>query len=72
MPLTYARKTVRDIYVTVYRGWVKQITKFTKSTYLSFVACRRTVPPSSQRKVSARFPVDASILEPAEQRSIVA
>jgi hypothetical protein len=53
MPLTYARKTVRDIYVTVYRERVKKITKFTKSTYPSFVAYRCTVPFSQRKSVSA-------------------
>src|SRR6516225_601489 len=43
----------RDICVTVYREWVKKITKFTKSTYRSFVACRLTVPSSQRKSVSA-------------------
>src|SRR6516165_10147800 len=37
-----AENCQRDICVTVYREWVKKITKFTKSTYRSFVACRLT------------------------------
>src|SRR6516162_4612539 len=47
-----AENCQRYICVTVYRGRVKKITKFTKSTYRSFVACRRTVPSSQRKSVS--------------------
>src|SRR5262249_43926730 len=41
-----AENCQRDICVTVYREWVKKITKFTKSTYRRFVACcAATTPP---------------------------
>src|SRR6516225_8622806 len=48
-----AENCQRYICVTVYRGRVKKITKFTKSTYRSFVACRRTLPSSQRKTVSA-------------------
>src|SRR6516164_6869421 len=48
-----AENCQRDICVTVHREWVKNITKFTKSTYRSFVACRRTLPSSQRKSVSA-------------------
>src|SRR6516165_8169179 len=49
-----AENCQRDICVTVYREWVKNITKFTKSTYRRFVACRHTCHPHNA-KVSARL-----------------
>src|SRR5262245_19207612 len=48
-----AENCQRHICVTVYRGRAKNITKFTKSTYRSFVACRRTLPSSQRKTVSA-------------------
>src|SRR6516162_8042791 len=48
-----AENCQRYICVTVYRGRAKNITKFTKSTYRSFVACRRTLPSSQRKSVSA-------------------
>src|SRR5262249_27859745 len=48
-----AENCQRDICVTVYRGWVKKITKFTKSTYPSFVAYRCTALFSQRKSVSA-------------------
>src|SRR6516225_910234 len=48
-----AENCQRDICVTVYRGRAKNITKFTKSTYPSFVAYRCTVPFSQRKSVSA-------------------
>ena len=50
-----AENCQRYMCVTVYRGRVKKIIKFTKSTYRGFVACRRTrVPPPSERKKCQR------------------
>src|SRR5215831_7507161 len=48
-----AENCQRYICVTVYRGRAKNITKFTKSTYRSFVACRRTLLSSQRKSVSA-------------------
>src|SRR5215831_12689931 len=48
-----AENCQRHICVTVYRGRAKNITKFTKSTYRSFVACRRTLSSSQRKSVSA-------------------
>src|SRR6516165_6490797 len=48
-----AENCQRDTCVTVYREWVKKITKFTKSTYRRFVACRHTLPSSQRKSVSA-------------------
>src|SRR5215472_10208980 len=48
-----AENCQRHICVTVYREWVKKITKFTKSTYRRFVAGRHTLPFSQRKSVSA-------------------
>jgi hypothetical protein len=51
-----AENCQRYICVTVYRGRVKKITKFTKSTYRGFVACRSILMCNSRLPKSSMLP----------------
>src|SRR5262249_27538433 len=66
-----AENCQRYICVTVYRGRVKKSTKFTKSTYRSFVAAGAQCHPHGQRAFSNLCPCSKVNLQQIAESSML-